>query len=109
MTQSNRTAEPWQLIALWRVFRHLIAQAQEAEPPSAPACPADIDRQAKHLYDKAMELMDYKQYERGLAMLNTVVRDNQGSDARAHGAHGDGQAFPRSAQLQGGARAISCC
>jgi|GEM_PF-265881 len=39
----------------------------------------DVDRQAKLLYEKAMELMEYKQYERGLAMLNTVVRDNQGS------------------------------
>lgn len=39
----------------------------------------DVDRQAKHLFDKAMELMEYKQYERGLQMLNTVVRDNQGS------------------------------
>jgi len=38
-----------------------------------------VDRQAKHLYDKAIELMEYKQYERGLAMLNTVVRDNQGT------------------------------
>ncbi|MBT8038225.1 MAG: tetratricopeptide repeat protein [Verrucomicrobiae bacterium] len=47
---------------------------------------ADIDRRAKHLYDKAMELMEYKQYERGLTMLNTVVRDNQGSTL-AHMAH----------------------
>jgi TolA-binding protein len=39
----------------------------------------DTDRQAKHLFDKAIELMEYKQYERGLAMLNTVVRDNQGT------------------------------
>jgi hypothetical protein len=45
-----------------------------------------IDRQAKHLYDKAVELMEYKQYERGLAMLNTVVRDNQGT-MLAHMAH----------------------
>ncbi len=47
---------------------------------------ADIDRQAKHLYDKAVELLEYKQYERGLAMLNTVVRDNQGTTL-AHMAH----------------------
>jgi TolA-binding protein len=40
---------------------------------------ADVDRRAKHLFDKAMELMEYKQYESGLKMLNTVVRDNQGS------------------------------
>lgn len=38
-----------------------------------------VDRRAKHLFDKALELMEYKQYESGLAMLNTVVRDNQGS------------------------------
>ncbi len=47
---------------------------------------AEIDREAKHLYDKAVELMEYKQYERGLAMLNTVVRDNQGT-MLAHMAH----------------------
>lgn len=47
---------------------------------------ADVDRQAKHLYDKAVELMEYKQYERGLAMLNTVVRDNAGTTL-AHMAH----------------------
>ncbi len=46
----------------------------------------DVDRRAKHLYDKAMELMEYKQYERGLTMLNTVVRDNQGTTL-AHMAH----------------------
>jgi TolA-binding protein len=40
---------------------------------------ADVDRQAKLLYEKAMELMEYKQYERGLAMLNAIVRDNQGN------------------------------
>jgi TolA-binding protein len=40
---------------------------------------ADVDRRAKHLFDKAIELMEYKQYESGLKMLNTVVRDNQGN------------------------------
>ena len=53
------------------------AFAQGADSAKAPA-PEDADRQAKHLFDKAMELMDYKQYERGLAMLNTVIRDNKG-------------------------------
>ena len=38
-----------------------------------------VDRRAKHVYDKAIELMEYKQYERGLAMLDTVIRDNQGN------------------------------
>lgn len=46
----------------------------------------EVDRRAKHLYDKAIDLMEYKQYERGLAMLNTVVRDNQGT-ILAHRAH----------------------
>lgn len=67
---------------------HHAAYAQEAETP-APARPraaADLDPQAKHLFDKAMELMDYKQHERGLAMLNSIVRDNQGN-ILAHRAH----------------------
>lgn len=53
---------------------------------SRPRVAEEIDRQAKHLFDKAVELMEYKQYERGLAMLNTVVRDNQGT-LLAHMAH----------------------
>lgn len=60
-------------------------KGKEATSPRARVAP-DIDRRAKHLYDKAMELMEYKQYERGLAMLNTVVRDNQGTTL-AHMAH----------------------
>ncbi len=60
-------------------------KAKEATSPRSRVS-ADIDRRAKHLYDKAMELMEYKQYERGLAMLNTVVRDNQGATL-AHMAH----------------------
>ena len=60
-------------------------KGKEAASPRARVAP-DIDRRAKHLYDKAMELMEYKQYERGLAMLNTVVRDNQGTTL-AHMAH----------------------
>ncbi len=53
--------------------------AQDENASTRARLSADVDRQAKHLYDKAIELMEYKQYERGLAMLNTVVRDNQGS------------------------------
>jgi len=51
---------------------------------------SEIDRRAKHLYDKAIELMEYKQYERGLAMLDTVIRDNPGNllGYRAHMAKG---------------------
>ncbi len=39
----------------------------------------ESDRRAKHLFDKAIELMEYKQYERGLAMLDTIIRDSQGN------------------------------
>lgn len=61
--------------------------AQDAGEDSAPQRKAvTVDRRAKHLYDKAIELMEYKQYERGLQMLNTVVRDNQGT-LLAHRAH----------------------
>ena len=63
----------------------VLAQEPEAKAPRTRTS-AGIDRRAKHLYDKAMELMEYKQYERGLAMLNTVVRDNQGTTL-AHMAH----------------------
>jgi TolA-binding protein len=61
------------------------AAAPKAAEPSTEAkadrarLSADVDRQAKLLFEKAMELMEYKQYERGLAMLNSIVRDNQGS------------------------------
>ena len=50
----------------------------------------DVDRRAKALYDKAIELMQYKQYDRGLAMLDTVIRDNPGNilGYRAHMAKG---------------------
>lgn len=51
----------------------------EQSEEKAGARSADGDRQARLLYEKAMELMEYKQVERGLAMLSTVVRDNQGS------------------------------
>ena len=61
------------------------AIAQDDSPRRSRAA-AGIDRRAKHLYDKAMELIEYKQYERGLEMLNSVVRDNQGT-LLAHMAH----------------------
>lgn len=50
-----------------------------SEPDRVRTDPDQVSRQAKHLFDKALELIDYKQYERGLAMLNTVVRDNPGT------------------------------
>ncbi len=63
--------------------------AQEQEPASDRPV-SDVDPQAKQLFDKAMELMEYKQYERGLAMLETVIRDHQGNllGYRAHMAMG---------------------
>jgi TolA-binding protein len=65
----------------------ILASAQEEKPTErARVSAAEVDPQAKHLFDKAMELMDYKQYERGLAMLNSIVRDNQGT-LLAHRAH----------------------
>ena len=64
-----------------------VSVAQEAgNQPVRERAAVGVDRRAKHLYDKAMELMEYKQHERGLAMLNTVVRDNQGG-LLAHMAH----------------------
>jgi TolA-binding protein len=62
------------------------AQEEEAASERPRVSATEVDPQAKHLFDKAMELMDYKQYERGLAMLNSIVRDNQGS-ILAHRAH----------------------
>ena len=66
------------------------AQAQDEEDTgrrsSREGGVTAAERQAKQLYDKAIELIEYKQYERGLAMLNTVVRDNQGT-MLAHKAH----------------------
>jgi len=49
-----------------------------------------VDRTAKRLFDQAMELIEVKQFERGLAMLDTVIRDNAGSilGYRAHMAKG---------------------
>jgi len=81
ITHWNRTA----LLLACLVSAPALATAQEEAAPRVRVS-ADIDRQAKHLYDKAIELMEYKQYERGLAMLNTVVRDNQGN-VLAHMAH----------------------
>lgn len=64
----------------------LSSLAQEAEAPARPRAAGELDPQAKHLFDKAMELMDFKQHERGLAMLNSIVRDYQGT-ILAHRAH----------------------
>ncbi len=58
--------------------------AQEAAPAGEaaaerPRATVEVNREAKQLYDQAIELMDYKQYDRAVAMLETVVRDNQGT------------------------------
>jgi TolA-binding protein len=74
------------LIPLLILATSFSVYAQEEEAPQRPRAAADLDPQAKHLFDKAMELMDYKQHERGLAMLNSIVRDNQGN-ILAHRAH----------------------
>jgi len=83
MTDQPRTHAPrvrasgcrllWALgcLGIWVLPLWLAAQTPRARE--------SVDRRAKHLYDKAIELMEYKQYEQGLAMLNTVVRDNQGT------------------------------
>ena len=59
------------------VISPALGQEEEAKPERRVAL--DVDRRAKHLFDKAIELMEYKQYERGLTMLDTVIRDNQGN------------------------------
>jgi len=61
-------------------------QGDDKAPASKSRVTSDIDPQARQLFDKAVELMEYKQYERGLAMLNAVVRDYQGT-LIAHKAH----------------------
>ena len=55
------------------------AEQGEGKKADRARLSADVDRQSKLLFEKAMELMEYKQYERGLAMLNAIVRDNQGT------------------------------
>ncbi|MFM2170088.1 MAG: hypothetical protein RI957_317 [Verrucomicrobiota bacterium] len=63
----------------------LLIKAQE-DVPARSRVTGELDPQAKHLFDKAMELMDFKQHERGLTMLNSIVRDYQGT-ILAHRAH----------------------
>jgi TolA-binding protein len=64
----------------------VFAQDDDEDASDRGAGVTAAERQAKQLYEKGIELIEYKQYERGLAMLNTVVRDNQGSTL-AHKAH----------------------
>ena len=66
------------LLTLALVFCVGNSHAQDAET-SERRVALEVDRRAKHLFDKAIELMEYKQYDRGLTMLDTVIRDNEGN------------------------------
>ena len=68
-----------------------ISGQDDSVPNRKPAMTVDL--RAKQLFDKAMELMEYKEYERGIDMLETVIRDNQGNilGYRAHMAIGKHQ------------------
>ena len=59
---------------------------QEGERSQRTRVSSDIDRRTKRLYDQAIDLMEYKQYDRGLEMLSSIVRDHQGTMI-AHMAH----------------------
>jgi TolA-binding protein len=59
---------------------------QEGERLQRSRLSSDIDRRTKRLYDQALDLMEYKQYDRGLEMLKSIVRDHQGT-MLAHMAH----------------------
>ncbi len=59
----------------------LTALAQDEAPTAF-----ETDRQARQLFRQAMDLMEMRQHDRGLAMLATVVRDHQGT-LIAHQAH----------------------
>ena len=59
---------------------------QEGERLQRSRLSSDIDRRTKRLYDQALDLMEYKQYDRGLEMLSSIVRDHQGT-MLAHMAH----------------------
>ncbi len=88
-------ARPMIRSVLPRMFFHslaiLVVMASAAGQPPAestarPRAAADVDREAKRLYDQAVELLDMKQFDRGLGMLETVARDHQGT-MLAHMAH----------------------
>ncbi|MFU8893942.1 MAG: tetratricopeptide repeat protein [Luteolibacter sp.] len=67
------------LLVLW-ALGSFSSFAQEA--PTA----FEADRQARQLFRQAMDLMEMRQHDRGLAMLASVVRDHQGT-LIAHQAH----------------------
>ena len=77
---AQRLAWPIGLVVMLAMGLHGVAVGQEdGEAETGRRAALEVDRRAKHLYDKAIELMDYKQYDRGLAMLDTVIRDNPGN------------------------------
>ncbi|MFM8951992.1 MAG: tetratricopeptide repeat protein, partial [Planctomycetaceae bacterium] len=76
----------WVVMVVLAVAATASAQAPATPAPERPKAAADVDRDAKRLYDQAVELLDMKQHERGLGMLQTVARDHQGTTV-AHMAH----------------------
>ena len=77
------------------------ALAQDDDKSTDRRAALNVDRRAKHLFDKAIELMEYKQYDRGLTMLDTVIRDNE-ENILAYQAHmAKGRHFSRAAKIQG--------
>lgn len=89
-TRTSRLAASFALPVLMSLSAGKAIAQDTADSAEATRAVSEVDRRAKHLYDKAIELMEYKQYERGLAMLDTVIRDNQGNllGYRAHMAKG---------------------
>lgn len=74
------TSKLFLLILVFACFvDHSMAQDTGNDEGSARRVTLEVDRRAKHLFDRAVELMEYKQYERGLTMLDTVIRDNEGN------------------------------
>jgi TolA-binding protein len=72
------------LITLMIILSSVVGQ--EGERLERSRLSSDIDLRTKRLYDQAIELMEYKQYDRGLEMLGSIVRDHQGT-MLAHMAH----------------------
>ena len=94
-TRTSRLAASFALPVLMSLSAGKAIAQDTADSAEATRAVSEVDRRAKHLYDKAIELMEYKQYERGLAMLDTVIRDNQGNllgfNLVRHAIEGSGQ------------------
>lgn len=65
-----------------------VANAQEEQPRREVET---VDRAARRLYEQALDYLAVKQYDRGLTMLDSVIRDNSGTllAYRAHMAKGN--------------------